>query len=510
MASRTPDRISSTPKPINTHTSTRALLRTTGRLCGSPDERVKQRQSWGGGRLGHNGGVSDNFRRKLPSVDRLLSRPELAPYLRWGRVLLRDCCREVLEDARRAGEAPDAQELAQRVMARATRARTVRLRYAINATGVVLHTGLGRARLSDRATAALHEAARGHSVLEIDEETGRRGSRVESVRALLRRLTEAEDAHVVNNNAAAVMLCVNTLAAGREAILSRGQSVEIGGSFRMPDVIAAAGAKLVEVGTTNRTRLSDYERAIGPNTGCIVRCHPSNFRIVGFTEEPSAEALATLGRERGVPVLDDVGSGCLVDMERAGLWHEPTLTETVRAGSDLITASGDKLLGGPQAGIILGRAELVRAVARNPIARAVRCDKLTLSALEATLREYLDPDGVWNTIPTLRYISRTAQEVGRLAEMLAAELGPEHCEVCEGVSEIGGGSLPGQQLPTRVVRLLSRRPAEQLARALRLADPPAYGRIAEDAVCLDLRTVEEDEVPLLAKTVLSVFASAAE
>lgn len=427
-----------------------------------------------------------------------------------GRVLLRDCCREVLEDARRTGETPDATELAQRVATRAADARTVRLRYAINATGVVLHTGLGRARLSEKAESAVHDVAKGHSVLEIDEETGRRGSRVESIRTLLRRLTGAEDAHVVNNNAAAVLLCVNTLAAGREVILSRGQSVEIGGSFRMPEVIAAAGATLVEVGTTNRTRLSDYEQAIGPNTGCIVRCHPSNFRIVGFTEEPSAAALAALGRERGVPVLDDVGSGCLVDMERAGLPHELTLSEAVRAGADLITASGDKLLGGPQAGIVLGRPELVRAAARNPIARAVRCDKLTLAALEATLREYLDPEAVWSAIPTLRYLSRRAEDVGQLAEMLAAELGPNRCEVCDGVSEIGGGALPGSQLPTRVVRLRSGRPAEEVARALRLGTPPVYGRIAEDAVCLDLRTVEENEVPLLARAALSVLASAGE
>jgi len=457
--------------------------------------------------VGHNDSVSENPRRRLPSVDRLLGRPELAPYFVLGRVLLRDCVREVLDEARQSGDAPDAEELAHRVATRAVGARAVRLRYAINATGVVLHTGLGRARLSEKAEAALHDVAKGHSVLEIDEETGRRGSRVKNLRTLLQRLTGAEDAHVVNNNAAAVMLCVNTLAAGREAILSRGQSVEIGGSFRMPDVITAAGAKLVEVGTTNRTRLADYEKAIGPSTGCIVRCHPSNFRIVGFTEEPSAEALAALGRKRGVPVLDDVGSGCLVEMERAGLPHEPTLSEAVRAGADLITASGDKLLGGPQAGIILGRAEFVRAAATNPIARAVRCDKLTLAALEATLREYLDPDGVWSTIPTLRYISRTEKEVGRLAERLAAELGPDRCEVCGGVSEIGGGSMPGRQLPTRVVRVRAPQRAEELTRALRMANPPVYGRIAEDAVCLDLRTVDEDEVPVVARAVLSAFVS---
>ena len=460
--------------------------------------------------LRHNDGVNEDPRRRLPSVDRLLERPELAPYFVLGRVLLRDCCREVLDDARQAGEAPATEELTQRVAARATDARTVRLRYAINATGVVLHTGLGRARLSEKAEAALLDVAKGHSVLEIDEETGRRGSRVESIRALLQRLTGAEDAHVVNNNAAAVMLCVNTLAAGREAILSRGQSVEIGGSFRMPDVIAAAGARLVEVGTTNRTRLSDYEKAIGPNTGCIVRCHPSNFRIVGFTEEPSAEALAELGRKHGVPVLDDVGSGCLVEMQRAGLPHEPTLSEAVRAGADLITASGDKLLGGPQAGIILGRSDLVRAGATNPIARAVRCDKLTLAALEATLREYLDPDGVWSAIPTLRYISRSAEDVSRLVQMLVAELGPDRCEVRDGMSEIGGGSLPCSQLPTCLIKLRSERPAEEMARALRLGHPPVYGRIAEDAVCLDLRTVEENEVPVLARAIVSALASAGE
>jgi len=425
--------------------------------------------------------MGDSPLRNLPSVDRLLSDPALSGVA--GHDAVRDACRAVLADARTNG-VPDTQELVQRVSQRIADQKRMHLRYAINATGVVLHTGLGRARLCDSARRAVEDAARGHAVLEIDAETGERGSRQTVFRELLRRLTGAEDAFVCNNNAAAVMLCVNTLASGREAILSRGQSVEIGGSFRMPDVIRSAGATLVEVGTTNKTRLSDYQKAIGPATGCVIRCHPSNFQVVGFTEEVPAREMAGLS----IPVIDDVGSGCLVDTAMFGLPHEPTLGEAVASGVGLVTASGDKLLGGPQAGLVLGKRELVKRLSKNPLARAVRCDKLTLAALEATLREYLDPERALRSIPTLRYLGRTLPELRSMAETLAGMIGGE---VIQGRSEVGGGSLPGSELPSFLVALDG--PPMELAHKLRTGDPPIFARIVDDRVCLDVRTLEENE-----------------
>jgi L-seryl-tRNA(Ser) seleniumtransferase len=454
--------------------------------------------------------MSDSAVRGLPSVDKLLSHPILANETAAGHELLRDAVRQVLDEARAGALAgspiPDLDTLAEKVVERARDGMRVRLGYVVNATGVVLHTGLGRARLCDSARRALDEAAKGHSLLETVPETGRRGSRYAPVRELLMRLTGAEDAHVVNNNAAAVMLCVNTVATGKEAIISRGQCVEIGGSFRMPDVIRAAGATLVDVGTTNRTRLSDYENAITENTGCIIRCHPSNFTVVGFAEEVGAAELARLGKERGIPVIDDVGSGCLVDTERLGVPHEPTLRESLEQGADLVTGSGDKLLGGPQAGLVLGSSEWVQRVARNPIARAVRCDKLALAAMEATLREYLDTERVFSTIPTLRYIGRGPAELGRMAGRLRRLLKGVTASVVDGVSEVGGGSLPGCVLPTRLVRIEAEAPADELARRLRLGDPPVFARIVDDHVCLDPRTLEKDELALTARAVASAAA----
>jgi L-seryl-tRNA(Ser) seleniumtransferase len=446
--------------------------------------------------------------RNLPSVDRLLSHPDLQGL--GSPSYVRDVIRLVLDDIRREmrDDFPDEplEFYVERVQLRAAEDERMRLGYAINATGVVLHTGLGRARLCESAQKAVQEATRGHSTLEIDRDTGKRGSRQSQFKELLTRLTGAEDAYVCNNNAAAVMLCVNTLAAGREAILSRGQCVEIGGSFRMPDVIAAAGARMREVGTTNKTRLSDYEKAIVPETGCIIRCHPSNFQVVGFTEDVDPAALAKLGRERGVAVIDDIGSGCLVDTALAGLPHEPTLTEALATGVDLVTASGDKLLGGPQAGLALGRKELIERVAKNPMARAVRCDKLTLAALEATLREYLDPDQVWSRIPTLIYLRRSLDELDRMARELMAQIEASCKEskplglavdVVDGLSEVGGGSLPGSVLPTRLLRVRSHASPEDDAHALRLRTPPVFARIVDDHVCFDPRTIDVEEIPVV-------------
>lgn len=448
--------------------------------------------------------------RQLPSVARLLeavSVKSLSGIVPVATVTA--AARTTLEQARSAllsdGDdgVPTLEELAARTVIEARRRDTRSLQEAINATGVVLHTGLGRARLALAAQEALNEVARGHALVEIDRETGQRGSRRDHVRGLLCELTGAEDAAVVNNCAAAVLLCVTVLAAGREVIISRGELVEIGGAFRMPDIVRASGATLVEVGTTNRTRIADYEAAITERTGLILRCHPSNFRIVGFTEEAPTEALARLGRVHKIPVLDDQGSGALLSV--AGV--KSTLLDSVRAGSDLIAASGDKLLGGPQAGLILGKRELVARVTKHPLARTLRVDKLTLAALEATLRLYRDPELALQTIPTLRYLSRTEPELRRMATRLQTRLRavlPEEqfaLRLVRENSQVGGGSLPGELLPTICVALQSRtgKPSpDAIVALLRRQTPPVFARIKEDAVLFDPRTVEPDEFGAIA------------
>ena len=377
------------------------------------------------------------------------------------------------------------------------------LRRAINATGIVLHTGLGRARLADAARDAIAEAAGAHSTLEIDAETGRRGSRVDHVRGMLRELTGAEDAAVVNNCAGAVFLAVTALAAGTEVIISRGELVEIGGAFRMPDIIRASGAILVEVGTTNRTRLSDFRAAVTDRTGLILRCQPSNFAIVGFTEAAPLSDLASLGRELGIPVMDDQGSGALLAPERFGLpAGKGSLGESIQSGCDVVTASGDKLLGGPQAGIVVGSRACIERIAAHPLSRALRVDKLTLAALEATLRLYRDPARALREIPTLRYLGRRLPELTSLAEMLrtglAEALGaPFEVTTVPERSQVGGGSLPGEDLPTVCVAL---RPAtgspspDEIAARLRIHTPAVFARIKSDAVLFDPRTLDEEEV----------------
>lgn len=473
-------------------------------------------------RVRYNNSVTTRSRtagkRALPSIHRLLETSEVAEALQSiPRPLLVEALRAEIEEVRRRLSESDAPPpeavLVERALRRAWRAAQPSLQRAINATGVILHTGLGRATLSGAAQRAVAEVAAGHSTLEIDLQTGRRGCRQEHVRPLLCELTEAESALVVNNNAGAVLLAVTALAAGREVILSRGELVEIGGAFRMPDIIRASGATLVEVGTTNRTRLSDYAGAITERTGLILRCHPSNFKIVGFTEEVPASELAKLGQERGVPVMDDLGSGALIDTARFGAGPTTTLRAAVASGCDIVTASGDKLLGGPQAGLILGRKPLVEQIARHPMARALRVDKLTLAALEATLRLYREPERAIREIPTLRYLARTRQQLEDMAErlrqqiattvadVLTAELVPEQ-------SQVGGGSLPGEDLPTVCVRL---RPTdenisvEEIAARLRRNRPAVFVRIREEAILLDPRTMEEKEFAEVAAAVQAAF-----
>ena len=411
--------------------------------------------------------------------------------------------RFVLQSARdriRAGDpAPSADALIEQAMrALATQAQP-HLGPVINATGVIINTNLGRAPLSQRAIAQVSAIAGGYSNLEFALPAGERGSRQAHSRALLRDLTGAEDALVVNNNAAATLVALAALAAGREVIITRGELVEIGGGFRVPDVMAQSGARLVEVGTTNRVRLADYAAAITPDTALLLVVHPSNFRIVGFTESPALADLAALAHERGLLLMHDLGSGALVPTERWGLGHEPTVAESVRAGADIICFSGDKLLGGPQAGILIGRRDALARIERHPLMRAIRIDKLTLAAFEATLRAYAD-GAAQEELPIWRAISQPVEVIGARAERLAARLKQAGvpAEVIVGESTVGGGSLPGETLPTRLCAVPARSAtqtpdAARLAEALRVGQLPIVARVLRDQALFDLRSVAPSE-----------------
>ena len=422
--------------------------------------------------------------RDLPPVDALAAEVD-AP-----RAIAVDAARAVLAERRQellAGGGGEA-DLAARARAWAAAASAPRLRRVINATGVIVHTNLGRAPLAREAREAVALAAEGYSNLELDLETGTRGSRHDHVAGLLCELTGAEAALAVNNCAGAVLLAAAALAGpGREVVVSRGQLVEIGGGFRIPDVIAQAGARLVEVGTTNRTRREDYERAVGPATGAILRAHPSNFRQLGFVQEVEIEELCELG----VPVIDDVGSGVLADSIEA-LREEPDVRRSVRAGAALVCFSGDKLLGGPQAGVIVGRAEAVAAARVHPLARALRIDKLSLAALEATLQLYRSG----GEIPVLAMLTATEPVLRARAERLAAAIGPS-AVIVPAVAKVGGGALPLLALPGPVVAVGGAAP-DELAARLRAADPPVIGRIEDGRLLLDPRTLADDEVDLVA------------
>jgi len=389
--------------------------------------------------------------------------------------------------------------LARGAAARLARRLAPGVQRCVNATGVVLHTGLGRAVLAPEAIEAVRRELSGYSVVSVDLEDNKRQRRETAVARILCALTGAEAATVVNNNAAATLIALNTMAAGREAVLSRGQLVEIGGSYRMPEVFEAAGVRLREVGTTNRTHLRDYAAAIGEETGLLLRVHPSNYKVVGFTCEPSIEELVALGREHELPVMDDLGAGALVEMP-----PEPSLADSIATGADLITCSGDKLIGGPQCGIVLGSRHWVDRVRKNSLFRTLRVDKLTLTVLEATLRLFLRPGGPGETHPTWRMLHTRPEVLRERAEKLAARIRKAapalDVAVAAGHSQVGSGSLPGEDLPTTLVRLRhAELPASAFARRLRLGDPPVYTRIVDEAVCLDPRTVlEPDEDPLVA------------
>ena len=407
----------------------------------------------------------------------------------------------------RAGAASRSKrELASAIEWRAHRSALPSLRPAVNATGVVIHTNLGRAPLAESAAKAVAEVARGYSTLEYSVDTCSRGSRKEHAAQLIRSLTGAEDALVVNNNAAAVLLVLATHAAGKEVIVSRGELVEIGGSFRIPDVMAASGAKLVEVGATNRTHLRDYENAVSPETAALLKVHTSNYRIVGFTKEVSLAELAELGARLELPVIEDLGSGNLTDFAACGLPGEPTVQQAVAEGADVVTFSGDKVLGGPQAGIIVGKAKYVAAIRKNPLNRAMRIDKMTLAALEATLRLYRDPERARAVIPTLAMITASPEALAKKARKLAGLLrkalaGRYAVSAIPGASRVGGGAYPERDLPTTLVALrpLTGAPSpDALRQRLLAADPPLVARTQDDALLLDPRTLADDELKLVA------------
>jgi L-seryl-tRNA(Ser) seleniumtransferase len=448
---------------------------------------------------------------RLPSVDQVLRTPVAAAAIaRFGRAATTDAVRravaairECMRNGSRAA-LPDPTAIAASALQVLDADNAPSLRRVFNLTGTVLHTNLGRALLPEAAVAAAADAMRSAVALEFDVGGAARGERDDHVRGLIRELTGAEDACVVNNNAAAVLLVLNTFGSAKEAIVSRGELIEIGGSFRLPDIMARAGARLVEVGTTNRTHLKDYEQAIGPDTGLILKAHTSNYLIQGFTKAVPAPELAALARAKGIPFIHDLGSGALIDLARYGLRSEPTVRAALAEGADLVTFSGDKLLGGPQAGIIAGTRELVARVAKNPIKRAVRLDKVRLAALEATLRLYRDPDRLPETLPTLRYFVRSREEIaaaaGRLAGPLAAAVGAGfEVTVAECTSQIGSGALPLETLPSAslAIRPVARKGGgsrlEALAASFRSLPVAVIGRIRDGALLLDLRCLDDEE-----------------
>ncbi len=450
--------------------------------------------------------MARDVRRKLPSVDALLrSAPAIRGSKTVGRAVLKRTLTSTLAEVRagaaRGIEPPDDDEILARAIERAASA-TFGLTPVINATGVVLHTNLGRAPLADAAIRAVTRAAAGYSDLEVDRETGSRGRRSSRAELILAALTDAEDALVVNNCAAALLLALQTLAKGKPVLVSRGELIEIGGAFRIPDIMRASGAKLVEVGTTNRTRLADYRSALDARTAAILKVHPSNYRVIGFTAEATASELATLASKHAIPFLYDVGSG-LLDHERGAAADEPSLRGALRDGADLVTCSGDKLLGGPQVGCIVGRADLIAKLRTHPLARAVRVDKLQVAALEATLRLYAV--GAGDEVPVRAMIHASTQHLAERAHRLAAAIGGDlegasaHVVRCGSV--VGGGSMPGTSLPSWGVRVKVDDPPSFAAR-LRAGSPSVFPRVAEDHVLLDVRTVPEERTKDLARAVL--------
>lgn len=449
----------------------------------------------------------------IPSVDELLREKELQGLSGiYPRTVVVDCIREYLQEFRKLVIATDNEEaLVAMDTGMITRGITEKVHEkmrnslisVVNATGVVLHTNLGRSPLSSRLKDSIWEIASGYSNLEMDLVTGERGSRYTHVEELLCKLTGAEAAMVVNNNASAVMLVLGTMAKGRQVVVSRGQLVEIGGSFRVPAVMEQSGAELVEVGTTNKTHLADYEKAAGENTAALMKVHTSNYRILGFTSEVESDDMVALGRRLGIPVIEDLGSGMLLDLTEYGLPYEPTVQQAVNAGMDVVTFSGDKMLGGPQAGIIVGKRAYVDKMKKNPLTRALRIDKLTLAALEGTLRLYLDKELALKEIPVLKMLTYDIEELGKRARRLSVRLKKALADKAEitvqnDFSEVGGGSMPLHKMPTKAVVLeLKGVSLTELEKRLRAYKTPVVARINKDRLILDVRTIMDNEFEII-------------
>jgi L-seryl-tRNA(Ser) seleniumtransferase len=452
----------------------------------------------------------------LPSVDEILKSDKGLEWQEsYPRRYVLKAIREIIEEKRQAiinkSQIPNSKSqmieaMLSEIQIRIEKLSSFSLKPVINATGVVIHTNLGRSVLSEEILENVKKAACGYSNLEYDLEKGERGKRYSHIQRLLNEITGAENSLVVNNNAAAVFVCLTALAKGKEVIVSRGELVEIGGSFRVPDVMASSGAILREVGTTNKTHLHDYERAINENTALLLKVHQSNFRTIGFTKQVEIDELAALGRKHNIPIMFDLGSGCLIDLKPYGVYIEPTVHDIVKSGCDIVTFSGDKLLGGPQGGIIVGKAELIEKIAKNPLMRAVRIDKLTLSAFEAVLMHYLDEDKAKKEIPTLKMLLQDVNEIKARAKKIAVKL---HREIKENVADIeviadssqsGGGALPEIEFKTYVVAIKPKKlSVNKLEEQLRHGNPPIIARIKEDALIIDARTVRNTEIETVAK-----------
>ncbi len=457
----------------------------------------------------------EDTRRIIPSLDRILSEEELKPYLAsYPRKYVKTCCRKLLASLRGTMRKEKAESFDIKAFAaslgRLLEEDRASMKRVINATGIILNTNLGRAPLPEELIDGLRMMLSRYSNLEYDLRKGKRGKRHEHLVGIVRELTGAEDAFVVNNNAAAVFLCLHAFAKGKEVVVSRGQLVEIGGSYRLPDILKASGAKLVEVGTTNRTYLSDFEQAITKKTGMLLLSHRSNFRMVGFTSDPSVREVVALGREKGVKTMMDLGSGLIADLSGAGLRHEPTVQEMVATDIDLVSFSGDKLLGGPQAGIILGNKDLIARLRKNPLSRALRIDKFTIAALEHVLRVYLYAEDPVRVLPGLRMAFAKETEIKARAKRLQARIlkgcgGAVEVLISKGFSEVGGGSLPAEVLPTHLVRIAINdlKPARVLA-LLRTHHPPVIARIEHDLVVMDPRTIFDDEIEIVGSALESI------
>ena len=456
--------------------------------------------------------------RRIPKIDKLLLHEEIAPLREKYPVLIPSLAKETAAELREAilqGKSVRNPELQARklVKQKLEQCLTPKLKRVINATGVILHTGLGRAPLSPAAQANLTEIARSYSNVEYNLETGKRGERLSLVDSLLCQLTGAEMSAVVNNNAAAVLLALNSLAYRKEVIVSRGELVEIGGSFRIPAVMKKSGAKMVEVGTTNKTRISDYENAITKRTGAILKVHTSNYRVMGFVEETGIEEVVQLGRKHDIPVISDLGGGVLIDLQKWGLPYEPVVEEHVRAGADLVTFSGDKVLGGPQSGIIAGREWAVKKCRKNHLMRTVRVDKLIYAALEPTLKAYLSPDDLQDHIPALKLMSAPAEEVrsraSKFADWLQTAGLPNllECKIVESFGQAGSGALPLEKLPSFAVVLKPAGSTTAFARRLWNGNPAIVSLIHDDEILLDFRTVFDWETPELKSAVIQALNS---